>query len=315
MDYYAIFSQFRELLTQFCEALAMEMHQVRYFLAICECLNFTRAAQACNVAQPSLTKAIKKLEEELGGELFYRERRQTKLTDLGRLMKPHIEAIQNASEAVMADARGYSLQERATIKLGVMSTIGPSRMVGFIARLHEDIPQLELALREAPGRDLLDALLDGEIEAGLIGMPDLPERLHAIPLYTERYTVAFARGHPFEEMSTVPLTTLNGCDYLKRVHCEFSDHFAALVGTGEPQLNVRYASEREDWIQAMVLAGMGCCIMPEYLPALPGITCRPVTEPEVSRTISLVTVAGRPHSAALSAMTRLARRHSWPGSD
>ena len=80
----------------------MEMHQVRYFLAVCEALNFTRAAEACNVAQPSLTKAIRKLEDELGGELFRRERNQTQLTDLGQLMKPHIETIYSASEAAKA---------------------------------------------------------------------------------------------------------------------------------------------------------------------------------------------------------------------
>ena len=290
----------------------MEMHQVRYFLAVCETLNFTRAAEACNVAQPSLTKAIKKLEDEFGGELFRRERNQTHLTELGNLMKPHIEAIFSASEAAKADADGFKSQDAATLKLGVMSTIGPSQMIGFIARLRAEIPQLELTIREAPGRELVAALLDGEIEAGLIGLPDLPERLHALPLYAERYTVAFAKGHPFEQLNAVPVDALNGRDYLKRVHCEFSDHFEALGAIKEFEVNVRYASEREDWIQAMVLAGMGCCIMPEFLPALPGIASRPVVEPEVARTISLVTASGRPQSGALSAMTRLARRFPWP---
>ena len=166
-----------------------------------------------------------------------------------------------------------------------------------------------------PASDLIARLLiDGEIEAGLIGMPDLPDRLHALPLYDERYTVAFAKGHPFEQMNAVPVNALDKRDYLKRVHCEFSDHFEALGETKNFKVNVKYASEREDWIQAMVLAGMGCCIMPEFLPALPGIASRPVSEPEVSRTISLVTPMGRPHSAALSAMSRLARRYPWPGS-
>ena len=77
----------------------MEMHQVRYFVTLCETLNFTRAAEACHVAQPSLTKAIQKLEDELGGPLFSRERGLTHLTDLGRLMKPHLEAVYEASEA------------------------------------------------------------------------------------------------------------------------------------------------------------------------------------------------------------------------
>ena len=66
----------------------MEMHQVRYFLALCEELNFTRAAERCNVAQPSLTRAIKQLEEELGGALFHRERANTHLSELGRTLSP-----------------------------------------------------------------------------------------------------------------------------------------------------------------------------------------------------------------------------------
>ena len=291
----------------------MEMHQVRYFLAVCDTQNFTRAAEACNVAQPSLTKAVKKLEEEFGGELFRRERNQTQLTELGQLVKPHIEAIYSASEAAKADADGFRSQEAVAIRLGVMSTIGPNQMIGFLTRLRGEIPSLELTIREAAGRQLVDDLLEGEIDAGLIGLPDLPDRLHALPLYSERYTVAFAKGHEFEQLNAVPVNTLDGQDYLKRVHCEFSDHFEALGKVKEYQVNVRYSSEREDWVQAMVLAGMGCSVMPEFLPALPGIATRPVAEPEVSRTISLVTAAGRPHSAALAAMTRLAQRYPWPG--
>jgi len=71
----------------------MEMHQIRYFLAVCETLNFTRAAENCNVTQPALTRAIQKLEDELGGLLFRRERHLTHLTDLGRLMRPQLEQV------------------------------------------------------------------------------------------------------------------------------------------------------------------------------------------------------------------------------
>lgn len=291
----------------------MEMHQVRYFLAICETQNFTRAAEACRVAQPSLTKAIKKLEEELGGELFRRERGQTQMTDLGTLMKPHLETIYSATEAARADADDFRLSEQTNINLGVMSTIGPSQMVGFITRLRDEIPSLELTIREAAGRELVDALLEGEIDAALIGLPELPDRLRSLPLYSERYTIAFGKGHRFEQMNAVPLKELDQEDYLVRSHCEFSDHFEAVGGEKQHEVVVRYSSEREDWIQAMVLARLGCSVMPEFLPTLPGITTRPVIEPEVSRTISLVTVAGRRHTPALSIMTRLAQRHPWPG--
>ncbi len=289
----------------------MEMHQVRYFLAVSEALNFTRAAEACNVAQPSLTAAIKKLEQELGGELFRRERNRTHLTDLGKLMKPHLEQIYAASEAAKADAEGFTALDRAEINLGVMSTIGPTQMVGFLTRLSEEIPAIELKIREAPGRDLVALLLDGEIDVGLLGLPGFPDRLHAIPLYSERYTVAFAQGHAFEQMNTVPLGRIDGEDYLVRLHCEFTDHFQAEGYQATHEVNVRYSSEREDWIQAMVLAGLGCTIMPEFLPLLPGIATRALVEPEIERTISLVTVAGRRHSPAVGALVRLARRHPW----
>ena len=72
-------------------AIGMEFHQVRYFLALCTTLNFTRAAEACNVTQPALTRAIQRLEEEFGGPLFQRERSLTQLTELGRLMRPLME--------------------------------------------------------------------------------------------------------------------------------------------------------------------------------------------------------------------------------
>ena len=291
----------------------MEMHQVRYFLAVSELRNFTRAAEACSVAQPSLTKAIKKLEEELGGELFHRERNKTHLTELGNLMKPHLETIFAASEAAKADANGFKSLEQAVVNLGVMSTIGPAQMVDFFARLRQEIPTLDLNIHEAPGQDLVAMLTDGEIDVGLIGLPALPDRLRAIPLYSERYTVAFAKGHRFERLNAVPVEALDGADYLKRIHCEFSDHFEELGGEPRFTVKVRYSSEREDWVQALVLAGLGCSIMPEFLPALPGIATRPVAEPEVSRTISLVTVAGRRHSPALDVMIRLARRYGWPG--
>src|SRR3954451_11843745 len=82
----------------------MEMHQIRYFFAVCEELNFTRAAERCNVAQPSLTRAIKLLEEELGGVLFHRERNNTHLSELGHMVKPHLEQVHAQAEAAKRQA-------------------------------------------------------------------------------------------------------------------------------------------------------------------------------------------------------------------
>ncbi len=295
------------------KATAMEMHQVRYFLAVTDAENFTRAAEACNVAQPSLTKAIQKLEEELGGPLFHRERGRTIQTELGRRVYPHINTLAEATKAVKLDAQDFHEGERATIRLGVMATIAPGQMVGFLSRLRQEVPALDLDLREMSGPDLISTMQEGTLDVALLAMPDLPDSFAILPLYTERYVIAFPVGHAFASQDNVPIDALAEVDYLKRVHCEFTDHFEAL-GTARPLgVNVRYSSEREDWVQAMVAAGLGCSIMPENLTQVPGIGIRPLSDPAVSREISLVTVAGRRHSPALAAMIRLAKRYSWPG--
>src|SRR6201988_4343867 len=97
---------------------AMEMHQIRYFLAVAEDLNFTRAAERCNVAQPSLTRAIKLLEEELGGLLFHRERTRTHLSELGRMVLPFLTDAYNQAQAVKQQAREFIKLKRTVLKLG-----------------------------------------------------------------------------------------------------------------------------------------------------------------------------------------------------
>src|SRR3954454_9953715 len=126
----------------------MELHEVRYFLAVCRMLNFTRAAEQCNVTQPALTRAIQKLEDELGGLLFSRERGNTHLTELGRLMQPHLEEVVARTTAAKAQATRFLRLESAHLRLGVMCTIGPLRFVGFLNRFRADHPGIELTLSE-----------------------------------------------------------------------------------------------------------------------------------------------------------------------
>lgn len=289
----------------------MEMHQIRYFIAVCETLNFTRAAERCNVAQPSLTRAIQKLEEELGGPLFHRERSRTHLTPLGKMTKPFLEQTYLAAAAAKAEAESFSKMGRATLQFGVMCTIGPSRLVGLMSRLREQWPNLEVRLSEARGSEIVESVLAGELEVGLAGLPSYPDRIRVEPLYRERYVVAFPAGHRFETMPSVPLREMDGEKYLRRVNCEFPEHFAAMAGEWTCNLNIQYESEREDWIQAMVMAGMGCSLIPEDLPLFPGLRTRIVVEPEIHREIALATAPGRRFSPAVDIFVRLVRSHDW----
>src|SRR6266404_2883116 len=126
----------------------MEMHEIRYFLAVCETLNFTRAAECANVTQSALTRTIKKIEEELGGLLFRRERSRTHLTDLGQLIRPQLEEVLKRAEAVKSAARGFLKLDNAPLKLGVMCTIGPLRFMSFLSSFRSNHPGIELTLTE-----------------------------------------------------------------------------------------------------------------------------------------------------------------------
>src|SRR3984885_14426646 len=100
----------------------MELHQIRYFLAVANTRNFTRAAEQCNVTQPALTKGVQRLEQELGGQLIFRERQLTQLTDLGKEVLPMLERTLASAEAVRHKAREFQRKDAAPLKIGLAPT-------------------------------------------------------------------------------------------------------------------------------------------------------------------------------------------------
>ena len=164
----------------------MEMHQIRYFLAVCETLNFTRAAEHCNVTQPALTRAIQKLEEELGGLLFRRERHLTHLTDLGRLMRPQLEQIWQQTEAVKTTAKSFLKLEDAALNVGLMCTIGPLRGIGFLNDFQHAHPGIDVTLLEGVPGKLAELLHEGSLDVAVMAQPGpFDERFDVHPLYRE----------------------------------------------------------------------------------------------------------------------------------
>lgn len=290
----------------------MEMHQIRYFLAVCETLNFTRAAENCHVSQPSLTRAIKALEDELGGMLFRRERNLTQLTPLGDAMRTKLAPVLEQTHQAKMTARRLLNLEQTPLKLGLMCTIGHQRTVRFLSRFLRDNAGIELAVSEATPDSLIADLLEGRIEVAFIGTPTpLHDRLVTRGLYREQFVVAFPPGHRFEHMNAVPLRDIHEERYLERLNCEFTAVFDALLTERGIDVSVPYRSEREDWIQSMVLAGLGISFMPQSVPTLPGLPTRPLIDPEVVREVELVTVGGREHSPAVKAFVGAVRAHDW----
>lgn len=290
----------------------MEMHEIRYFLAASRTLNFHRAAELANVTQPALTRAIQKLEAELGGPLFHREHNHVQLTDFGCVMRSHLEEVARRSEAAKQRARDFLKLEAALLRLGVMCTIGPLRFVGFLNDFHMREPGIGVTVIEGVPERLTALLLDGKLDVALMAQPvPFDDRLRPEPIYAERFGLAFCTGHRLERQNTLHLSDVEGEPYLDRINCEYANHIDALCGERGINITTAYRSEREDWIMAMVAAGMGVCFAPEFSACAPGVCHRPVAEPEVVREISLVSVTQRTPSSALKAFTDAVRNYEW----
>ncbi len=293
----------------------MEMHQVRYFITLCQELNFTRAAEKCHVAQPALTRAIKLLEEEFGGHLFHRERARTHLSELGQAVRPYLEEVQRQSQQAKHLATSFIELKTTPLKLGIMCTIGPDNFVGLLSNLQEQHPGIELQIMDAGASDLQERLLAGELEAAIYCWPDqIDERLHYLPLFREQFFIVLGRRHRLANTDAVRVGDLNGERYLNRINCEQVNVARDIFARHGTKVERVYRSERDDWILAMVAAGLGFGFMPQYsITEREDIVVRPLVEPEFWREVSLVTVRGRPHSPAIGALVREAMRTPWLG--
>jgi DNA-binding transcriptional LysR family regulator len=290
----------------------MEMHQVRYFLAAAKALSFTRAAELCHVSQPALTTAIKKLEAQLGSPLFHREGRHIALTEFGRRMQPHLGQIVEQAAAAEIVAKDFRLLNQVPVRVGIMSTIGPMRIAGLMAAIEKQAPGLETAVRDGAPEALAAQLDADELDMAILNPLDgLGENYRAEPLYSERYVVLLPPDHPFHERNALALRDLSGQPYVDRLACEMREMVMGVCDDMGVKLYARFRSEREDWVQAMVMASIGFAFMPEYSVTHPDSVRRPLVDPEVKRTISLITVRGRKYAPAVSAFLRGVRAHKW----
>jgi DNA-binding transcriptional LysR family regulator len=294
----------------------MEMQQVRYFVTLARTLNFTRAAEQCNVSQPALTRAIQQLEHEFGGPLFHRERGNTHLSELGRMMLPYLESVEASSKAAKAAANAARQLENVTLTLGAMCTIGPQLVADLIVRFQAEHPHMEVQVVDGEAETMIEKLGKGDLHIGLVGVPDeLPEQFHQVPIFNEKFVVVLPPGHPWEQKNAIRVAELDGQPYVGRSNCEVFDAVTKDFERRGVCTRKVFSSPRDEWVQKMIKAGLGFGFFPEHCVTDPSLIIRPLIEPGYSRTIYLATVRGRPHSPAIGAFVSAARNHSWPVSE
>ena len=168
------------------EVPALEMHQIRYFLAVSETLNLTKAAERCHVAQPALTRAMKALESELGGELLRRERALSHLTELGQRVLPMLRQTYETALAAKTVAASLKNGEAAPLSVMVSHTVALTQFTPMLRELSRVFPGLELKLRRGSCSEVAELLKSGAVELAIAGpLDETWSRLDELPLFEE----------------------------------------------------------------------------------------------------------------------------------
>jgi LysR family transcriptional regulator, hydrogen peroxide-inducible genes activator len=294
----------------------MELFQVRYFLALTRTLNFTRAAETCHVSQPALTRAIQRLEEELGGPLLYRERSQTQLTALGRAMAPHLEAAYAAAESAAAQATAFRTRAMPPLRLGIDEGLSPHLPMPVLRELQAHMKGFEFSLAEGTAEDLSERMLGDTLDSALLAQSDqLAERLNRWTLFEDRYAVLCLPDHPFARSTVVEPAALAGQRLLlpgnSGSHAgQAFDRIAAQSGI---DLDARHTGTSEAAVQQMVAAGLGLSLSAMHRPLPAGLVAVPIAHAAAQFKILVTAVAGRPNGPGLGAFLKLMRARDWRG--
>lgn len=291
----------------------MDFNQIRYFLALADTLNFTRAAEQCFVSQPALTQAIKRLETELGCELIRRDGRENALTDLGKSLRAHFEQIDRTRHLVRATAKAVNAGEIAELNIGLMCTIGPGVLAPMLDAFHVAHPLVSIVLHDVAPDAISDLLLTGVLDGAFCARHGPPHpQLSYVELFEEPLVIAFPEGHAFSQMDAVSLRDIAKQQYVERLHCEFREEVLEYYKDLDLELEVAFRSQREDWIQGMVRNGVGVCCIPRYSLLRPELDHRPIVDPALSRKVAFATAQQSEQPPALKLLAEMARAHDWP---
>ncbi len=273
----------------------MTLTELKYVVAVARERHFGRAAEACFVSQPTLSVAIKKLEQELDVKIFERGTSEVSVTPLGEQIVRQAQQVIEQAQAIREIAKAHKDPLSGPLRLGVIYTIGPYLLPDLVRVSIERTPQMPLMLQENFTARLLEQLRTGELDAAIMAEPFPDTGLAVAPLYDEPFMVAVPRSHALAKRKSIPAEELKHETMLLlgTGHC-FRDHVLEVC----PEY-ARFSSEAEgirksfegsslETIKYMVASGMGVTVVPQlsvpsarqphmtYVPFAPPIPTRRV---------------------------------------
>jgi len=268
----------------------MELQQLRYFISVADCKNFTKAAQACRVAQPSLSQQIKKLESELNSPLFHRQGRNIILTEPGRLLLPRARSILMLHDNTVAE-----LNERAgncgIVRFGIIQTMAPY-VIPYLLNLHNKTQLPDFEVYEDFTENLIKKLTDGDLDFAVMSSPIAEPQLMTKVIAREPFVAVVPSSSNLTRAKKLQLSDLRSKTFLplSRIHCAGQQiHELCKLGTYRPHTALK--SFQIETILRLVAHGDYTTVVP--LMAMSGehregVTQIPLTDKKIQRDITLV---------------------------
>jgi DNA-binding transcriptional LysR family regulator len=293
----------------------LEMHQIRYFLAVSDTLNLTMAAMRCNVAQPTLSRAIKALEAELGGELFRRERTLSHLTELGQRVLPMLRQCYETAVAAKSVAESIRRGGVVPLSLALSHTVGLKPFEPILQELSRAFPGLRLKLHRGSRSEVVDYLKSGTAEMAIAGpLGEAWPRLDAFPLFEEPCDLAVAPTHCLAAKGYVEFKDLASETLLIDIGCEvIEDIRAKLKANGILDPPTHDVTTREDQL-ALLNANLGVAIITVGAGETHGLRRIPLKQLNLRLTVSVYTVAGRQRGSGCATLLNMLRAADWTSS-
>lgn len=293
----------------------MTLTELRYITAVAQHLHFGRAAEVCFVSQPTLSVAVKKLEDELGVALFERRHNEVAVTPVGLRIIEQAARVLEEAERVRQIARQGRDELAAPLRLAAIFTIGPYLLPALIPALARIAPDMTLVIREDYTRQLAEALKRGEVDAVILALPFEEPGLEVEPLYDEPFLVAMPKTHAWARRRRIPAAQLaqENVLLLRAGNC-FREHvLAACPDCRRAPQDFEASIERTlegsslETIRHMTAAGAGISVLPctAWTPSgdVRGmLVARPFERPEPTRRVALAYRRSFPRPRAIAAV-------------
>ncbi len=287
----------------------MTLNELRYIVAVADHRHFRKAAQSCNISQPTLSVAIRKFEEEHNVILFERRKNEIIITPTGRRIVEVAREILARVDEIEQIAKADQDSLHSELRVGAIYTIGPYLLPPFIQTLHETHPSLPLLVEEDYTANLAQKMSSGKLDMAILALPFSDPAIETLPLYTEHFVAALSKDHPLAERSVISIEDLKRETVLilGSGHC-FRDQvlkaYPFLAETGRSHMQRTLEGSSLETLLYMVASGVGMTILPctAAQTVMEGIVTLPLAEPVPSRTVALAWRRSFPREKALQAV-------------